>query len=152
MSKLFIMLSMLAILAGGCDAPKSTTLPVDPGRIVAAFYGVTDSADQVVEGAAPGPQYLRIMIHVQPAKKDRGLLSEVLRKVEIDFGAGEGWADVTARRLYAWSDLDYSTWESYTYSAPGTYVIRSRTTFHDGEVLETTYPTITVLDQPGNQL
>jgi hypothetical protein len=58
-------------------------------------------------------------------------------KLEINYGDGSGWRDVTADRAF-WdysSDRDPARMTHYEYSLPGTFYVNSRVTFWDGEVV-----------------
>jgi hypothetical protein len=63
-----------------------------------------------------------------------------LRKLELDFGDGGGWLDVTD--FYRDSIMviqDYHTLEQtsikHTYPAAGTYMVNARATYRDGELV-----------------
>lgn len=62
---------------------------------------------------------------------------EAITSFEVDYGDGQGWQNVTADAP-RWAS--FLTWGDnvthYFYAAPGTYTLRARATFHDGEVVE----------------
>lgn len=57
-------------------------------------------------------------------------------KVEIDLGNGTGWIDITdkTRSYYKKGAREFNAL-AVTYGRPGTYHVRSRTTFRGGEVV-----------------
>jgi hypothetical protein len=78
-------------------------------------------------------------------------------QVQIDWGDGSGWVDVTADKPsydYYYDDgMDPNGCSQHTYAEPGVYRIRSRATYWDGQVVEsrsgciyTEEPTVTVTE------
>lgn len=65
--------------------------------------------------------------------RDVGIIDYVTT-IEIDYGDGGGWEDVTVRRLL-WDDRSPTTWEQHTYTTPGEYDLNMRVTYWDGEVV-----------------
>jgi hypothetical protein len=64
----------------------------------------------------------------------------VFIKVEIDFGDGSGWRDITSSMkdmdYYYYDGLDPAHSVLHTYAQPGEYRVRARITYWDGEVIE----------------
>jgi hypothetical protein len=105
------------------------------------------------------PLEVALTFGVQFGEQDQHrTLEQIISKMEIDYGEGAGWQDVTAA-FYQW-DWDYDDGVDlnhvarHTYAAPGMYMIRGRATYWDGEVVtldESTPPeppqpiTVTVL-------
>jgi len=90
-------------------------------------------------GAAPHEVHVYVSIggaHTDDASQSKG------KKIELDFGAGEGWQDVTVtvhallstEATLNGSGVPQSEWLSYTYIEPGQYQIWLRVTWWDGEV------------------
>jgi hypothetical protein len=73
--------------------------------------------------------------------KDPSPTGQTITKVEMDYGDGSGWRDVTYDYNHKWDFMfdtdgpDLSTWDQYNYTEPGTYTIRGRVTYWDGEVV-----------------
>lgn len=66
-------------------------------------------------------------------------------KVEVDFGDGEGWIDVSEEVLEYLQTVEFDLLPSHVYETEGVYQARARVTFWDGEVYESRQFDITIL-------
>jgi hypothetical protein len=84
-------------------------------------------------------------VSVRPATGDPG---KFWTRAEVDFGDGQGWQDYTDQARY-FQRHGGKTPEAYILKefAPGTYSIRSRATYFDGEQLISD-PPITIVVTP----
>ena len=135
--------AFLLLLLMSCSGARNTGQPVATGRVVENFFSNA-------EGEATGPAHLKVggYVFVQPALTDRGRLNEYVSKIELDFGDGGGWKDVTDHAFHVWDDLDPTNRQFHTYALPGTYLLKSRVTFWDGTRIDRDFPTFTVTESP----
>lgn len=82
------------------------------------------------------PQTEQLTIYATPGVLGVGIYGDVnpyhpqLTKLELDFGDGGGWTDVTA-----WYDANDGTKIKHIYGEAGTYQLNVRATFWDAEVI-----------------
>jgi PKD repeat protein len=135
----------LALSLTSCDTGARYYLPVEPiERLLASdIWVVKDGvADENSWSLATGNTPLEVAFTVGASTSDRdsGLREDQkIPSMEVDFGDGSGWQDITA--LYYVMDFDYddgvdlSRVAGHTYTEPGEYIIRARATYWDGEVI-----------------
>jgi hypothetical protein len=160
--RLFAHLVLVACFAGNlasCSQGSSydaTGHPV-PFRYASAVVQAYSSNDgpsmRGVKGAAPC-----LVGAIADASNDfNPKTGVVLTRLEIDFGDGGGWQDVTAAQpswdYYVYDGIDQDKAVLHTYTTPGVYRVRSRGTYWDGEVVTSNHangeePTVTVLAAP----
>ncbi|MCH7472556.1 hypothetical protein IIA79_06355 [bacterium] len=153
------------VLASGCKGGDVTAVPYMPERAVVPFVHPYDAEGNPLDpehaplfATGVAPIHLDAYVWISAGDNDRGeqALGEL---IEIDFGDGSGWINVTeqmkeynsARWFYEGQDPQ-DLYIRHTYTEPGEYVIRARATFWDGEVVysESAFePTITVLAADG---
>ena len=114
--------------------------PARRGLTVLAFIRQdAQEADTPAHGAdipeyAPCRVSLLITIGLDEADP---LIEAAISKVEINQDDGSGWIDITGWFMEHWSTNSPTPRRGYefSYQEPGTYFIRARVTYWDGEVL-----------------
>lgn len=114
-------LALVAAFIGACADP-GVYIPVVIERAVAVtvFWGnpETEPTSVYIEpSACPGPD-----------SRDNLRGHVMLSKMEIDFGDGSSWIDAT-------SCYQSASRLKHTFPAAGTYYVRARATYWDGEVV-----------------
>lgn len=110
--------------------------PRDPALSVDAI-GDAVVTDVGIEGVAP----LQVALLCDAGNSDRDVYHQpdVFTKVEVDFGDGSGWVDVTTDAKTKWfKGPEYWKPENktqHTYTTPGEFSINARLTYWDGEVV-----------------
>ncbi len=145
MMRLFFLMSIILVLAScgssGYNAdPEPTLRSVSMGILVDGVAGFAFAGES--------PFYVEALVYVQVGSGETK--SGDISKVEIDFGDGSGWEDVTAAWMSKQDQSIYSLEDAaqpHTYTEPGEYSVHCRVTFTDNEVFvrpQATEPSYTV--------
>jgi hypothetical protein len=136
----------LLLALAGCAGAGTCAPAVSRGAGLDVLTAAGAAQNQQAVGSAPFA--VGAALTATPGVQDRGLTaSQLLGKAELDFGDGGGWVDVTAQQLALGAAWGASLAQSaaHTYTAAGTYTIRGRVTYWDGQVIEAWDPwTVTV--------
>jgi hypothetical protein len=75
------------------------------------------------------------MSYIVDWSNDGGRSQDYISKVEVDYGEGAGWEDVTHAALFVWdhTQADDQLRGFHTYESPGTYDFQARVTYTEGE-------------------
>jgi hypothetical protein len=130
---------ILVLLASGCSSSNNPITPIFVPRLVWPWFSPI---------SGPAPLVIRGALGVQSDSTDIGH-DPFYSKIEVDFGDGAGWTDVTAQLENYWQNgLKPQDLIVHEYSAPGVFIIRARATYWDGAVVYSESPyerTINVL-------
>lgn len=108
---------------------------------------LTKGSWESLEGAAP--LTIAAGMSYGAGWNDVGRASDFMSRIEVDFGDGTGWTDLTSEMLTLFAEEGKSEKSippeavSHTYTTPGEYEMRARITYKDGEVVYS--------DAPGRQ-
>lgn len=133
-------LFVIALSTSGCSPGGGRVTPVLARKsFIWAVLPPSSTAESTLGAEVTGPAPLQLLAEPNYGLGERDDDSrEDITKVEVNFGDGGGWSDVTADAQAMWSgepvDWLNSTLE-HTYTEPGDHIIIARLTFWDGEVV-----------------
>jgi hypothetical protein len=140
----FVVAALFLVLVPACSGELEQDWP---NSLRQASVYVNPSSNT---GAAPFEALVSVNVHGHAGDTGTAKYGE---NVEIDYGDGSGWADVTTEVLAILFARDNGTAIpvserfSHTYTDPGDYILRVRVTWQDNDVTyspATSVPMITV--------
>lgn len=125
-----LLLAMAVVLQQGCTG--GGTDPLEP---LPRSWSITyDNGAADILGAAPHSMSITVTVDGYDEALNAGILVPG-NKIELDFGDGGGWEDVTAAMISAGNGLPRQTGQfNHTYTDPGDYLLRGQVTWWDSKV------------------